>query len=355
MPTNSTSATSDNTVDRYKLLFRLQILAAIGTVFIIIYSLSFIGSGEILRIIGAGVLISAAALTSGFLSGFVFGIPRVGSEKAVATATSAPSGANVAASEAQANAVTPNSNLVEISDWLTKILVGVGLVELNTIPNKLGKLSYYIGPALRPSACGPRSFCADYATAGQATALAIILFYFTLGFLLGYVWTRLYFQKDLGGLVENLQKETMIAGQIMLAEASLHLGQLDEAMKSVDVALSIDPSDGRVVLTQARILKRQAEQRANSEEKRALLNRALASANQAISLLPGKAEPFYNAACYQTLLGFDRAPILENLSAAFRLDPSLRQVAAQDEDFTTLRQDPNFTTLVGEGTGADQN
>ena len=343
------STTSDQSpVDRYKLLFRLHILAAIGALLILLYSLCFGGALEVLRIVGVGMLVAGAALTSGFLSGFIFGIPRVGSERASAKAEAEPGGGRAVTSEAQANAVTPNSNLVEISDWLTKIMVGVGLVELNSIPGKLWKLSNYLGPGLRPAHCDTSGSCADYVNSGQVAGLAIIIFYFTLGFLLGYVWTRLYFQRDLGGLVEDLQKEKAIASGILLAEASMSQGQIKEAMKSVDRSLEIDPLDGRLVLTKARALKRQAMKAGNDEDKKKLLNDALVCAKQAATLLPGWAEPLYNQACYQALLGLSKSEILNSLRAAFLVDPSLRQLATQDSDLDSLREDDDFKRLIGE-------
>lgn len=74
----------------------------------------------------------------------------------------------------------PNTNLEQISDWLTKILVGVGLVQIRPIGDKLFAVAGGVASALRDHGAN-RSF-----------ALALILFYAVAGFLLGYLWTRLY-------------------------------------------------------------------------------------------------------------------------------------------------------------------
>jgi hypothetical protein len=337
----------DSPIDHYKLLFRLQILAAIGCLLIVLYSSRFWASGEFLRIVGVGMLVAGAALLIGFLLGFIFAIPRVGSEKGAKTAPAEPGGANPPASEGQSDSVPLNGNLVEISDWLTKIIVGVGLVELKSIFGELGKLSYYLGPGLRPAQCNGLASCSDLLGSGQAAGLAIIVFYCALGFLLGYVWTMLYFRQDLERRVRNLQEYTQVTDLIMLADAYLNEGQLDEAMGSIDQALRNNPMDGRAVLTRARILKRQAMkpgQPANAKEK--LLNQALVYADQAIALLPGKAEPIYNKACYQALLGLDRNEALGNLKSAFRLNPALRTIAAGDSDLESMREDPDFAQVV---------
>lgn len=343
-PSRPPQPSRGDTVDRYKIMFRLQILAGTGCVLILLYALRF-WSAESAQIFAVGVLVAGAALSGGFLAGFIFGIPRVGG-KATAEAADVSGGARASASDAESNSVTPNSNLVEISDWLTKIIVGVGLVELNSIPGKLGALAYYLGPSLRPARCDGKAACADYVGTGQAAGLTIILFYFVIGFLLGYVWTRLYFQRDLE--VEKLRRDQWLSSLIRLAEVCINQGQLDEAVKVLDQALQFDPHDGRAVLTKGRVLKRQAMQRAeNSPERNELLNLALAFANQSITLLPTSAEPFYNKACYQALLGVAKTEVLQNLQSAFRLDDKLRGTAQGDTDLKTLWQDDDFKKLTG--------
>ena len=333
-------------VDRYKIMHRLQGLAGFGCALILIYALRFLASGDSARIFAIAVLVAGAALSAGFLVGFIFGIPRVGG-KAVAEAAAVPGGARASAYETETASVTPNSNLVEISDWLTKIIVGVGLVELNSIPAKLGELAYYLGPSLRPAACDGKAASADYIAIGEAAGLTIILFYFVLGFLLGYVWTRLYFQRDLE--FEKLRRDHWMSSLIRFAEVSINQGQLDEATRVLDQALLHDPHDGRAVLTKARVLKRQAMQKAEgSPERKELLNQALAFANQAITLLPNSAETYYNKACYQALLGTAPAEVMHNLQSAFRLDDKLRGTAKADADLQTLWQDDEFKKLTGQ-------
>src|SRR5437868_14946669 len=107
--------------DSDKLLARLQILAGIGCLVIFLYACRFWTSGDVVRIATGGMLVAGAALLAGFLTGFIFGIPRVGADTS--------------------SGVQSNDNLIEISNWLTKILVGVSLVELSVIPGKLWALA----------------------------------------------------------------------------------------------------------------------------------------------------------------------------------------------------------------------
>ena len=141
------------------ILSLIQALAGAGCGLIVVYALRFWPTGDVLRIIGVGVLVGAAALAAGVLTGFIFGIPREGSPKNAGDQ-------DAAAADGQTNPITSNSNLVEISDWLTKIIVGVGLVELRSIPAKLGALSYYVGRGLQPAQCGGAPSCTDLILSG---------------------------------------------------------------------------------------------------------------------------------------------------------------------------------------------
>jgi len=81
-----------------------------------------------------------------------------------------------------------NTNLTEISDWLTKIIVGLGLVNLKQIPAYLDKYAGILAGALFKSATAkgvmePLAFAFSYGT---------IIGYTILGFLFGYISTRVY-------------------------------------------------------------------------------------------------------------------------------------------------------------------
>ena len=72
-----------------------------------------------------------------------------------------------------------NTNLEEISDWLTKILVGVGLTQLSGISQALNQAAVAIQDALGSP---PQNY---------VFALAILIYFPVCGFLVGYLWTRL--------------------------------------------------------------------------------------------------------------------------------------------------------------------
>jgi hypothetical protein len=122
------------------------------------------------------LLVAIASTVAGGLAGFIFGIPKTVANAATATAT----GGATAKSE-----YTGNSNLEQISDWLTKVLVGAGLVQLGEIRDQFQNLSERLGKSL--------------GSAGAVVGPAVIIAYLVLGFLLAYLWARIYMAKALTG------------------------------------------------------------------------------------------------------------------------------------------------------------
>jgi hypothetical protein len=88
-----------------------------------------------IQILALALLIAGGAFVTGGLLGFLFGIPRALTGRAE---DDVESGRGYGA----------NTNLEQISDWLTKILVGVGLVQITTIGRHFGDLITFLGPAL---------------------------------------------------------------------------------------------------------------------------------------------------------------------------------------------------------------
>jgi hypothetical protein len=86
------------------------------------------------------LLWALACMASGALVGFLFGIPRVLQGDNPAPANTTPGSPPNQPPAPQTYSQRVNTNLEQISDWLTKIIVGLGLVELRNIP---GKVRYY--------------------------------------------------------------------------------------------------------------------------------------------------------------------------------------------------------------------
>jgi hypothetical protein len=149
----------------------LWALPAIGIAAVVIYGASE-GSWSILSVALMG---GAAAFIAGSFLGFLFSIPRtLTSERAPVTQGEGDQERRVE--------YEPNTNLEQISDWLTKILVGVGLVQLGELRDSVRDLVDFLAPGL-----------GDDATA-RAFALTLLVYFAVSGFLTSYLFTRLWLQ-----------------------------------------------------------------------------------------------------------------------------------------------------------------
>jgi|SRR3954469_3142505 len=126
----------------------------------------------------AAVLWCFAWLAIGCLLGFLFGIPKIAQPQQ-------PSQPGTPSASGPQYRQLVNTNLGEISDWLTKIFVGLGLVELKSAWPALGKVSAYMARNACAVSCVP-------------LAGAIVLTFGVLGFLCGYLATRMYLAPAFG-------------------------------------------------------------------------------------------------------------------------------------------------------------
>jgi tetratricopeptide (TPR) repeat protein len=151
-------------------------------------------------VIGSGPDRSSAALlwslgcgVTGFVVGFLFGFPKLVTDERPATeriAQPEPSTPTAKAAAAQpasgfAHRLAINTNLEQVSDWLTKIIVGVGLVELKNAPAFVTRAGRYFGAGFGG---GP-----DVAAFNERLAAAILVFFGGIGLLAGYLLTRMFF------------------------------------------------------------------------------------------------------------------------------------------------------------------
>jgi hypothetical protein len=169
-----------------------------------------------LRVLGLSILFGAACTCSGWLLGLLFGVPRtlargqptnqpapggqpppggpppggpqpagVGPPPTTGgqppPAPAAPAAAPNAAQRANASRVANgvNTNLEDISDWLTKTIVGVGLTQLYSVPHFLWAKAEQLN-----------TFGFGWTNHGQLLALSLFVYFATGGFWLGYVGTR---------------------------------------------------------------------------------------------------------------------------------------------------------------------
>ncbi len=208
--------------------------AVLGVGLVLVAAYAFATPGPSVRYLGVGLLTAFAAFVTGCLLGFLFGVPRAVSSGEVrhkadapkvvtqtqtdttATTTTtipatsgtttategglmvdesaSPSGAQGGLEIRESAPVaqfTQSSNLAEVSDWLTKLLLGAGLVELTHLGAPLGGLVTAVARGMEDSGAGQPSDTA------LVISGSLLVLYFVVGFLSGYVVTTLWYERRL--------------------------------------------------------------------------------------------------------------------------------------------------------------
>ena len=112
--------------------------------------------------LGTAAMWMMMCLAVGGLVGFLFAVPRI-NDKA-----------------RHADLLVPNRNIEAISDWLSKIIVGLGLINFNEIAAGANARATILGKNLQVD---------------QSFALAMILYFSVAGLLEGYLLTRIFIQR----------------------------------------------------------------------------------------------------------------------------------------------------------------
>lgn len=120
--------------------------------------------------LGTAYLWAMACIASGALIGFLFGVPRVNP------------------AHPATGRLLDNTNVEAVSDWLTKILVGVSLVNLQAIGAFTNRLADELAPALETS---------------RAFAIGLIVYFFVVGIIQGYILTRMFLKPEFGDAADR--------------------------------------------------------------------------------------------------------------------------------------------------------
>ena len=167
-----------------------------------------------------GTVVAAAAAFTGALFGFIFGVPRV-------LASDQPRGQG--STHGGSAPIVANTNLEQISDWLTKILVGVGLTQFAPIAKAANRLFVGLAPAF-----GSKEV-------GTAFAGGLILYMVTVGFATGWLFTRLF----LGRAMAAADRGATALEYMDLAERAERAGDEDAARTYRSQARDVLETTGR--------------------------------------------------------------------------------------------------------------
>lgn len=168
-------------------------------------------------------IVGLAAFLAGSFIGFLFGIPKLNSQNqsaGIVTPTGGNRGSNpnpILVGDVSRDVVNEdilynnNTNLEQVSDWLTKILLGAGLVNINEIPALLNRVSDKIFSPLSGTNAG-----------SPFTTMVII--YFTIGgFFFGYLVTVLNlssFLKASQSLQRSMDKQLKSATDSLIKQGN---------------------------------------------------------------------------------------------------------------------------------------
>lgn len=157
-----------------------------GTITIMTFALPvdqtyFVRSGTLFAV-AVGAWMGGGAL------GFLFGVPRYKSD---------PDRNSLQSLSASAQTIigfTPNTNLEQISDWLTKIIVGATLVQLQPLIQGFAALCLWMSRQVAQPAAA--IFCGG-----------MMIFFFFSGFLWGYLWCSIRVFREMVQLTARLQEQ----------------------------------------------------------------------------------------------------------------------------------------------------
>lgn len=202
-----------------------------------------LGSGWNMVAVGLSVwLVASAAAGLGALLGFIFGIPR---ELQVGDASTDNKYVRIIA----------NTNLEQVSDWLTKIIVGVSLIQIGRLRPALADLGRNLEPMLGGS---PMS---------GGIGVSICLSATVGGFLMAYLWTRVIvtrifavtgtdvadYAKSAAGVVQSLRsslegavEQTVRAELTPGAQADTFLKSVQDTLNSSAITIDFAPFDARL-------------------------------------------------------------------------------------------------------------
>jgi tetratricopeptide (TPR) repeat protein len=272
------------------------------------------GGNWVISGIGLVAMLWAGAwFAGGFMLGFLFGIPKTVQNTNSSASTASPAEPRFRV----------NTNLEEISDWLTKVLVGATLTQLVKAPGALQHVASYMAR----SAGSPQH---------ESLFAAVVLYFATVGFFAGYVLTRMFFSGAFGrsdhaisstdvtvmrnvplvpgddalpnpvsenvkNVARNLRdvklSDRLSAGEaIAVARGASVTGDTDRALKAASFAIQKAPRDPHVYIEHARALQKSG---AHShvildelEKARGLIQRSTAK---------GDREELYNALVFLAL------------------------------------------------------
>jgi hypothetical protein len=162
------------------------------------------------KILFIGIILGISAFISSYFMGTLFGMPKRNNNKE--------------------SDYSLNNSLVEISDWLTKIIVGLGLVNLKQIPDYLISLGEYV----RASSKYDGQLLNIY-------SIGIVIYFGFLGLYIGYNYMRL-----------------VLSNKYKYADDNLIRKELEMAIEKIDeVKEEVKQKENKIIQTQSLVQEKE--------------------------------------------------------------------------------------------------
>lgn len=187
----------------------------VGLLSILIYGFSVPDRSNAIAVC---VALAAASFVAAGLLGFLFGVPR-------SSTSESPNATELG--------YLPNTNLEQVSDWLTKLLLGATLTQIGNLTDWFGDLFSGLGSALGGKA-------------GPEFSGVLTVYFASAGFLAGWLATRLY----LAGLMQSADErmrellqaaddaeasgDSKLAAEIRATAAASGLAAAYESLRSIE-------------------------------------------------------------------------------------------------------------------------
>ncbi len=214
---------------------------ALFAVGLVILCVSLMGFGGGIRSVCILLLILLSAGAVGGLLGFLFGIPRVLVQGQAGNRQDNPDGKTA---PGDGRRLASNTNLERISDWLTTMLVGVGLSQVTKVSGYLMGFGEFLKtmPGALPCKAGP---CDEMGQFIPTLGPMILVVGIISGFIAFYIYTRLtlvvefnYIEQTLSGDARTEVKN--LAVQLSQASENPNVkGLVSGVAPTVDEALNI--------------------------------------------------------------------------------------------------------------------
>jgi hypothetical protein len=181
-------------------------------------------------------LLFTAAAAVGASLGFMFGLPRARFAERLSTGQLDNAGTPGSPPPSPASThYLANSNLIKVSDWLSTIIIGLGLVNLGGFLPAMGAVAVLLKEPL-----GGMSY-------SGVVGVSVLITGALIGFLLVYLWTALRVRE----LMEDSERQFEMKGVPVLTGLTVRQAREALGATSLELVHDLDAVDDATVLTQS--------------------------------------------------------------------------------------------------------